>query len=319
MRTLVIGDTHFHDSNKWLRRSQIEAISNLYINNLVDNVIFLGDVFDKRKPSPECIIDVKTFFDSVSVPTYLIRGNHDSSNKSDDGSTILSVLHRTGKVTVINKWARLGPYVLLSHLENEENLKELLADDWPDDTIMFGHFGFDGALNNAGDADCSVSPEDFRYPTILGHIHQHRWHDNILVLGTPYDTCFHDHGDKFYAIIENGDITVHPHEAGPKFLTLTPATLSQANLYEEYTSVRLMLDRNDVATYNTNDLKKLYPEVKHWDIKYTMNYDEEQLSTYQGGELFSINDQIIEDYLEEANTSWTKKQLLDVLNEDPLY
>ncbi len=45
-------------------------------------------------------------------------------------------------------------------------------------------------------------------------------------------------------------------------------------------------------------------------------YDEEELSSYQGSELFSINDQIIEDYLDEANTNWTKKQLLDVLNED---
>ena len=318
MRTLVIGDTHFHDSNRSLRLHQIETIRNLYINNLVDNVIFLGDVFDKRKPSPECIIDVKKFFDSVSVPTFIIRGNHDSANKSDDGSTILSVLHRAGQVTVVNQWARVGSYILLSHLENEEKLKDLLSTDWPDNSIVFGHFGFDGALNNAGDADCSVSPKDFRYPPILGHIHQHRWHDNILVLGTPYDTCFHDHGDKFYAIIDNGNIEVHPHTYGPKFLTLTPATLNTAN-FEGYTSVRLVLDRSDVAAYNTNDLKKLYPEVEHWDIKYALNYDEEQLSSYQGGDLFSINDQIIEDYLDEANTTWTKKQLLDVLNEDPLY
>ena len=80
--------------------------------------------------------------------------------------------------------------------------------------------------------------------------------------------------------------------------------------------MRLVLAKEDVGTYNTNNLKELYPQVKHWDIKYAMSYDEEQLSTYQGADLFSINDQIIEDYLDEAKTSWTKEQLLDVLNED---
>lgn len=323
MKTLIIGDTHFHDSNTALRNAQIQAADVLYEHAMYqrcDRVVFLGDVFDKRKPSPACILDVKEFFDNVQIPTHIIRGNHDSANKSDDGLTILSLLHRDGMVEVHNRWSHRGSHVYLSHFEHEEQIKALLAAAWPDDTVLFGHFGFDGALNNAGDADCALQPSDFRHKTILGHIHQHMEVGNITVLGTPWDTCFHDAGQKYYGVLDGTDLTLRKFNLGPTYLTLTPATLDQIPANEEhwgqYICVRLVLAKEDVGTYNTNNLKELYPQVKHWDIKYAMSYDEEQLSTYQGADLFSINDQIIEDYLDEAKTSWTKEQLLDVLNED---
>ena len=134
MKTLIIGDTHFHDSNTALRNAQIQAADVLYEHAMYqrcDRVVFLGDVFDKRKPSPACILDVKEFFDNVQIPTHIIRGNHDSANKSDDGLTILSLLHRDGMVEVHNRWSHRGSHVYLSHFEHEEQIKALLAAAWP--------------------------------------------------------------------------------------------------------------------------------------------------------------------------------------------
>ena len=90
MRTLVIGDTHFHNTNRELRLCQIQCIRDLLQGVACDNVVFLGDVFDKRSPSPECILDVRNLFQGVKKNVFILRGNHDSASKADDGVTILS-------------------------------------------------------------------------------------------------------------------------------------------------------------------------------------------------------------------------------------
>ena len=321
MRTLVIGDTHFHNTNRELRHEQINCIRDLIQGNVCDNVVLLGDVFDKRSPSPECILDVKELFKGVKKNVFILRGNHDSASKADDGITILSVMERNavfssaGSVRVVTEPLIVGNYHFIPHYENEQRIKEEL-ERTPDGGIVFGHFGYDGSLNNAGDADFSINPSDFNNRSILGHIHQYHERDNITVLGTPYSTCFHDGGDKFYAIVEDEVVSIKEMTTGPIHLTLTPRTLNDVNEYKDrYTIVRLLLERDDMD-YNVFDLKQMYPDVNEWDIKYLPTYDEEELSNYKTNvSMFQVNDQILEDYLEQAVSVYTKDQLKQALVE----
>jgi predicted phosphodiesterase len=325
MRTLVIGDTHFHNSNRALRHEQINCIRDLVQGNVCDNVVFLGDVFDKRSPSPECILDVIELFKGVKKNVFILRGNHDSASKADDGVTILSVLQRnavfssSGSVRVFEKPTVVnftdGTYHFIPHYEDQTVIQNELANS-PEGAVVFGHFGFDGALNNAGDADCDIGSDQFNNLTILGHIHQHTIRGNIKVLGTPYSTCFHDGGDKFYGIIKDGEIYIEEMDTGPIHLTLTPRNLTALNDYENrYTLVRLMLERDDMD-YNIFDLKQMYPHVNEWDIRYVPTYDEEELSSYKAeAGLFQVNDQIIDDYIGQASTIWSKEELKAALSE----
>ncbi len=274
MRTLVIGDTHFHNTNRELRHEQIKCIRDLIQGVASDNVVFLGDVFDKRSPSPECILDVRELFKGVKKNVFILRGNHDSASKADDGITILSLLERNavfssaGSIKVITKPTVVGNYHFIPHYENEQIIKEELAKS-PDGAIVFGHFGYEGSLNNAGDADFAICPDDFTNTSILGHIHQHHTRENIKVLGTPYSTCFHDGGDKFYAILEDGEVEFVDMTTGPIHLTVTPRTLNDVNDHRNrYVIVRLLLERDDMD-YNVYDLKQMYPHVCEWDIKYS--------------------------------------------------
>ena len=319
MKTLVIGDTHFHNSNRELRHEQLKTIKGLYDLD-IDNIIFLGDVFDKRNPSPECVLDVKRFFDSVYKRTYILRGNHDSATKSDDGITILSVLN-TSRVSIIKETTHISAPSLghdawmIPHYENEEKIKSDL-DNAPKNCMVFGHFGFDGALNNAGDADCSLELDDFSNPTILGHIHSYCRKRDITVLGTPYTTCFQDMGQKYYGVVSEGLLEVFPLDKGPIHLVLTTRNLEDLTKYKDrHIVARILLDRDDVG-FSLYDLKKTYPWVKEWDIKFKPTYDEDMLSEYRSSvELFQINDQIIDDYIEQAQTNWSKKELMAVLAE----
>lgn len=317
MRTLVIGDVHFHNSNRELRHEQLKTIRNLY-NLDVNNVIFLGDVFDKRNPSPECVLDVKKFFDSVFKETYILTGNHDQATKSDDGITMLSVLG-TKVVSIINRITRINRLHLghdawfIPYYENEETIKSALGSA-PKGAMVYGHFGFDGSLNNAGDADFSINTSCFANRTILGHIHSYDRKGNITILGTPYSTCFQDMGQKYYGVVSEEGLEVFPHDKGPIHLVLTTNNLDQLNEYKDrHIIARIMLDRDDI-TFSVYDLKKIYPWVKEWDIKFQPTYDEEQLSEYKSSvELFQINDQIIDDYIEQARTIWSKKELMSIL------
>jgi hypothetical protein len=56
--------------------------------------------------------------------------------------------------------------VFIPHYENEETIKKDLS-LYPDGYIIFGHFGHNGVLNSAGDADFNLSLSDFSNPTIL--------------------------------------------------------------------------------------------------------------------------------------------------------
>ena len=319
MKTLVIGDTHFHNSNRELRHEQIRTIRGLYELS-VDNVIFLGDVFDKRNPSPECVLDVKNFFDSIYKETYVLTGNHDQATKSDDGITMLSILNNK-VVSIINRITRVNQMHLghdawfIPYYENEETIKSAL-DDAPKGAMVYGHFGFAGALNNAGDADFSLNADSFTNRTILGHIHSHRTKGNITILGTPYSTCFQDMGQKYYGVVSEGLLEVTPLDKGPIHLVLTTRNLGELTKYKDrYVIARIMLDREDVV-FSLYDLKQTYPWVKEWDVKFKPTYDEDLLSEYRSSvELFQINDQIIDDYIGQAQTNWSKKELMSILAE----
>ena len=321
MRTLVIGDTHFHNTNRELRLCQIQCIRDLLQGVACDNVVFLGDVFDKRSPSPECILDVRNLFQGVKKNVFILRGNHDSASKADDGITILSLLERNavfssaGSIKVITKPTVVGNYHFIPHYENEQYIVDELARS-PKGSVVFGHFGYNGSLNNAGDADFSIGVDDFINQTILGHIHYHHATGNITVLGTPYSTCFQDTGQKFYGIVEDETLTIEPMDTGPIHLTVTPRTLDDVNDHRNrYVIVRLLLERDDMD-YNVYDLKQMYPHVCEWDIKYLPTYDEEELSNYKTDvSMFQVNDQILEDYLEQAVSIYTKDQLKQALVE----
>ena len=325
MRTLVIGDTHFHNTNRELRHEQIKCIRDLIQGLVADNVVFLGDVFDKRSPSPECILDVRELFKGVKKNVFILRGNHDSASKADDGITILSILERNavfssaGSIRVVTKPIAVkftdATYHFIPHYENEKVLADELSNT-PEGAIVFGHFGFHGALNNSGDADCDLSVDSFRNLTILGHIHGAMETGNIRVLGTPYTTCFQDIGQKFYGIIKDGELFYEEMDTGPKHLVLEPDELDVLDMYKDrYVLVRLMVDSTNVTENFIWDLKEKYPHVKHWDIKYRPAYDEDEMSYYESDSLFSVDDSIIKQYVEQSKTEWSEQQLMSALSE----
>lgn len=222
MRTLLITDLHFNDKPKGLLAAQYNCIIKLIIDEKPEEVIIMGDLMMYRKPSPSVLLALKRVVDYIKekkIHLTIIRGNHDSETKADDGVTSLSLFDYHADVITEFTIDHNADRVYIPHYENEDRIKDLLG-KVPKGYTMFGHFGYYGSLNSAGDADFNLKLSDFRTPSFLGHVHGYVKKENVTILGTPYTTNYGEaFKDSFYAILDDDDVaTLHTLDHGPRHL-----------------------------------------------------------------------------------------------------
>jgi predicted phosphodiesterase len=313
MRTLLITDLHFNDKPKGLLAAQYNCIIKLIRDEKPEEVIIMGDLMMLRKPSPSVLLALKRVVDYTKekkIHLTIIRGNHDSETKADDGVTALSLFDYHANVITEFDIDHNADRVYIPHYENEDRIKHLLK-QVPKGYTMFGHFGYHGSLNSAGDADFNLSLSDFCTPSYLGHVHGYVKKDNVTILGTPYTTNYGEaYKDSFYAILDDDDVaTLHTLDHGPRHLVFRAKDLeeelNEINDPAYFTMLRVMVDSDH------------YPipyellEVPHIDVKYAPVFNEDELSSYRPErELFSINEMIIEDYVNEAASTISKETLM---------
>jgi len=288
-----------------------------------DKVIFLGDLMMHRNPRPEVLLALNKMIDTVSQDreVFILRGNHDSVTKSDDGVTSLS-LFENSKVKVFthtyidhkNKW------MFIPHYEDEQKIKDDLACA-PKGYTIFGHFGYNGVLNSAGDADFSLSISDFKNPTILGHIHTEGRNGNVTVLGTPYSTNFGEAGkDCYYGILDERGLGKLPSKYGPRHLVVdydnVEDNLDWINKDSKPTDYTLLRININTINEDQDRIAELCDKIKvgSLEIKYKPLLDEkDEFET--DGRVFTtaLNDDLIEHYINSNKTKINKDELLSGL------
>mgnify|MGYP003673364829 FL=1 len=323
-KTLVIGDLHFDNKFRGMLDAQREAVIKICdLHKECDKVIFLGDLMMHRNPRPEVLLALNKMIDTVSQDreVFILRGNHDSVTKSDDGVTSLS-LFENSKVKVIthtyidhkNKW------MFIPHYEDEQKIKDDLACA-PKGYTIFGHFGYHGVLNSAGDADFSLSISDFKNPTILGHIHTEGRNGNVTVLGTPYSTNFGEAGkDCYYGILDERGLDKLPSKYGPRHLVVdydnVEDNLDWINKDSKPTDYTLLRININTINEDQDRIADLCDKIKvgSLEIKYKPLLDEkDEFET--DGRVFTtaLNDELIEYYINSSKTKINKDELLSGL------
>lgn len=322
--TLVIGDLHFDNKPMGMLNAQKEAIIQICKeNSQCSNVIFLGDLMTHRNPRPPVLLALKEMLDVVSKDkeVFILRGNHDSVSKSDDGVTSLS-LFESDKVKIItHTWTdHKNKWVFIPHYEEEQNIKDELA-VVPENYTVFGHFGYYGVLNSAGDADFSLSLSDFRNPTILGHIHKEGRNGNVTVLGTPYSTNFGEAGkDCYYGIISEGGLQKIPSTRGPRHLVMNYDLveenldwINQDSSPADYTLLRININTIEEDQDHIAELcDKL--NVGFVEVKYTPLLDDKEDFCVDTRVFASaLDDELIDYYINSSNSKINKEDLLSGL------
>lgn len=330
MKCLVIGDTHFDDKYSGLLECHFDTISKLAEANKPKYVVFLGDIFHHRKQNPEVIVKTRKFFDKLQLSPgltkiFVIRGNHDSSDKSDNGLTTLSILEYPGsKVSVITQteFDTDLNFLFIPHYENEDRIiNDIKNKDINKDTFIFGHFGYAGCLNSTGFFDFKIDPALFKCNTILGHIHRFTDNGLIKILGTPWPTSFTENDYQHYVCLlektksKKWKISkLQEVDFGPRFFTVPYDLLDS---YKEdltnpkYFSILRVLvnkfseDGNDQVIKKDELISKY--GVKHVEVRFSPVLDKKlnsRISNYNPDiPLDKIDDKIIEKYIEENSTS----------------
>lgn len=320
MRTLLITDLHFTDKPMGLLEAQKTCVKRIFDEESTDEVIIMGDLMMHRKPSPTVLLalaeTVKHMAKTAKV--YILRGNHDSENKSDDGVTALSLLDPYAKIITHTWYDHKTKRAFIPHYENEDRIKEDLA-SVPKGYTVFGHFGYAGCLNSAGDADFHISLNHFRNDSFLGHIHKCRQETirsdglqhTVTILGTPYTTNFGETKKlNYYAVMEGDTVDYKILQHGPRHVmvdrNILEPLIEELNDPDYFTLLRVLLDSSDVEPpYDLLD-------VAYVDIKYKPVFDENNISDYQPSrDLFSLNEVIIEDYVSSAETTLDKEQIME--------
>jgi len=345
MRTLLLTDLHL--SNKSIRgvsllEHQVECILSIIEEEKPHEIIIMGDIFMERKPSPSAILALKKilkFSRTWTSNVIMLRGNHDSETKADDGVTALSVFdtydvfRARGVKTVTHTFiCDKTKRVFIPHYENQETILEALAEA-PEGYTVFGHFGFVGCLNSAGDKDFDIAVSSFNNRTYLGHIHKSTvaWNGDhcVTVLGTPYTTNFGEQGKVcYYGVLEEGqesfilkEINSGPHHMTIRYKDLMHDFDSFKSLIAESKHsilLRINLEKDDEVNHELLDLLDvIYMDFKFLPIEESK--EQEQSEYKPDKDLFSINGQIIEDYIDKHNTSLDKDDImwgLDLLKDE---
>ena len=340
MKTLLLSDLHFDDKIKGLIQAQTRCLFDIVKKEDPDEIIIMGDLMMRRRPSPTVLLALHSLIDTIAKwgRVIILRGNHDSETKADDGVTALSLFHRPPHIRVItqtthqNRDSFFQPTVpmdaeriFIPHYENETKILEVL-DNANEGCQIFGHFGYKGSLNSAGDADFSIPLSAFRNNSFLGHIHRFasvsqpvEGRDDVTVtlLGTPYTTNFGESDkESYYAILEAGKVTFEKINHGPRHLVVNYDDLEDAKEFIKdpnyWTLLRVYVNKlssENTASTAKHILEEYCPEVL--DIKFHPVTDDENLSSFTPSrELFSVNEAIIEDYVDNSQTSLSKEDIM---------
>jgi len=328
LKTLVIGDLHFDTKPVGLLQAQINAVKQIIwaYKDKVENIVFLGDLTMHRRPYPSVLLGLQEVLYEIpiSINTYILRGNHDSENKNDDGKTALSLFTQNHINVVTETRSSLDRKLwLIPHYEDEERIIKDL-ERAPKGAFVFGHFGYDGCLNSAGDSDFSLSVNSFSNPTILGHIHRFNFRRSekgceLVTLGTPYTTSFTESGkDNFVAIIDGDDISFEEVDFGPRHLVMNiedvQRNLEFINDPRYYTMLRVMLNSLETDQKTVKEFLEGV-NVGYVETKYRKIYHEEyDVGTFDTEDtVLEVTDDIIEEYIHSSSTEIPKQELLNGL------
>ena len=336
----ILGDTHFgvrNDSmnfHKYYEKFYSEFFFPYLVENGIDTVLQLGDLFDRRKyinfnSLAEC---KRYFFNPLrnrGIKMYTLLGNHDifwkeslSVNSSQlllqDYDNII-VEDEPTTIEIDNTTIDLIPWICK---ENEEDVREFISMSKSD--LCLGHFEFAGFPMYKGVlSEHGLSREGFeKYERVIsGHYHTRSKTDNIEYIGTPYEMTWQDYADsKGFGVFDTNTRELHildnPFSIHEKViyddLDKEPVDLNNFQLKDKYVKI-IVVNKTDLYKYD-RFVNSMYAKGAH-EIKII-----EDLSEFNEGEIASdINLEdtlsILSNYIDSVETTGDKESVKTLVKE----
>jgi DNA repair exonuclease SbcCD nuclease subunit len=254
-------------------RAHIDTLKKVYEIARENNAIltFGGDLFHNRSRLEDVVFNAvyDVIADNSDIPTYLLRGNHDSKNNTTDSEHWLKTFRHLPHVTVIDKpeikhVAHDGDNLLLCGIPYSDDVaylkekidefaQEVVRGDAP--SILMAHVGVDGSetgrhshrLEGAFSVD-DLKPTVFTYVP-LGHYHKRQFlgdRNNIFYTGNTIQTSFSDEGQEKGVMLMDTTAADEPEFIAidnKQFITITEIDEETQDLVENH-YVRFVLPQN---------------------------------------------------------------------------
>jgi len=327
-KVVILTDLHLRaDYFPGFLEKQVETLLYLANRKPCNYVVINGDVFERRNPRSEELLAFGYLLDNIKCKNIIVnRGNHDTLRKDGTSDTILSLFSEKARIVKDTETIRLGDidFDFIPHYEDEDRI---IADLKKNKNPVFGHFGFDGCVSNGHYAlEARVKRWHFKKKpfAFLGHIHKPKIYDNIVILGTAYSNTFGEANATKYVheLVLRGDeieLIKKPIGKGIKHIVGTideiPALAKKHKFDEFYTILRVKMDKLD--SYTEERLKEeIFAEYPIQSLELVF---EDVLPKFESGyipknRIFSLDDKIINDYIDASDTIFEKKDLLKALS-----
>ena len=330
-RIVILTDLHLRaDYLPGYLEEQIKTLTRLVNRKPPDSVVINGDVFHRRNPKGAELLAFRRLLEGLHTKNiYINRGNHDTIAKDGSTATTLSLFSDIATVITDTTTIRIHDtdFDFIPHYEDESIIIDHLKKT---NNHVFGHFGFDGCVaNGAYLYESYVKKSHLKgngRHVFLGHIHKPKIYDKtIFILGTQYSTSFGEANAQKYVheiILRSGTLEVirKPINHGIRHITATLDTLEDMakkfNFDAFYTILRIKLDTLDEGTERdlTEAVLKRH-KVKHLEVVFEDVLPKYEASHVDYDDLLSVDDKIIEEYIDNARTIFSKSELLAALED----
>jgi len=192
MKTLIVGDPHAKIKNLPEMENLAQFIVSQVKENKVDRIVLLGDLLNDHGVIRVEIQNfwlrwLKKFADTV--PTIVIRGNHDqNSHQINAQSSLLVYGALSPNLSIVEGVSVIDGEGFVAYVHSEEQFKEGLSKIPNAVKTLWIHQTVDGSKYEGG----FYAPDGFsldplkRFDSVIsGHIHTHQDIANVWYPGTP--------------------------------------------------------------------------------------------------------------------------------------
>lgn len=314
MKIGIFGDLHVykHQSKKIFEDTAIDFLKEFLSyckRNKIKKVIFLGDWFHiKTKlyvPSFIRSIDMLKEFKKNGIDMTFLIGNHDMPYMTSTDFSIVHAFEPYGKVIPLYDWEDVGNYRFhyLSYTNELPNFERNGKED-----ILFGHLDVQNfVMENGFTCKEGFNTSDFSSfeRVFSGHFHKHQIRDNIIYVGSPYQTRYSERNEsKGFVVLDSDDASWEfiEYEAYPKFKELDSEELDTNNVKGNFIRVKTYNNNK-----NLNEIKEKLLSLGAESVDFIFEDESED------SELTIIEDLSLGSMKEIADSYW------DMINDNNLF
>jgi DNA repair exonuclease SbcCD nuclease subunit len=311
MKIIVYSDLHLYNHHKLLINSEtalsfLSYIKNFALKNNINTIISLGDFFHtkSRAYAPhvvQALLKIKDMY-KENIMNYMLIGNHDMSNPSNTMNSILFTFSDYAKIIPDYIFVDEGDTRLhfLSY-SNSRFDEYILSEDKKN--VLFGHLDILGfTMSNGIECKSGYDPETLKEKfdlVISGHYHQFQVKNNIVYVGSSFQTNFGERNQSHGFIVLDTDTLIYEfveYDKSPKYIVEEIKEINDIDKMNVNNSfLRLKLKNNKI---NKQKLKEKLIELGALSVEIIPPEEVKEIEKYYKDVLSDNPEEIAAAYLD---------------------